>query len=205
MITVRSAQGGAHMNCTQCKKWLIDLIEEVLPPDEELQAKEHIEKCPLCRKEFLRLQNTLSIMESDSMPELSVAKRQALFPLVMERVTHRTAHIHRRNKFIYSFASAFAIIALFIVSIIGFRKQHQTDYYTIFFNPENIMYSDDAAVNEYVLESLIEDRTVISKIHDVADDEWITNSELTSLVEDLSDDEIGALIEKLETLDLNGG
>lgn len=193
------------MNCTQCKKWFIDFIEELLPPDEELQVKEHIEQCPLCRKEFLRLQNTLSIMDSDTMPELSAAKRHALFPLVMERVSQRTAYIHRRNKFAYSFGSAFAVIAILLVSIIGIRNQRQTDYYAVFFNPDHILYSDDSEVNDYLLESLIKDDTIISDVKDVADDEWISNSELTSLVEDLSDDEIGSLIEKLETLDFNGG
>jgi hypothetical protein len=176
---------------------LIDLIEELLPPNDELKVKAHIEQCPLCKKELLRLKNTLSILETDAVPPLSPAKHQALFPLVMERVTQSTIRIRRRYKFAYGFGSAFLVIAIFIASIIGFRKQQQTDFYTVFFNPEHVIYSDDAAVNEYVLESLLDDGTVISEVRDVVDDTWINNSELTSLVDGLSEDEIGELIEKL--------
>jgi hypothetical protein len=205
MTTVQSAPGGVHMKCTQCRQLLVAFIEKLLPPNEELGVEEHIAKCPLCGKELLRLKNTLSVMEQDTLSRLSPAKRQALFPLIMERVAHRSARIRLRNRFAYSFASAFAIISLFIISLIAFRSQQQTDYFTLFFNPQHLIYSDDAEVNEYVLESLIDDGTVISEVHDAVDDAWIENSALTSLVDDLSEDEIGTLIEKLETLDLNGG
>lgn len=193
------------MNCKECRQKLVDLVEGFLSPHEELHLKEHVDQCPSCRKELDRLRNTLSLIEEDAVPPLSAAKRQALFPLVMERVAERTARIRRRNAFAYSFGSVFVLAALLTVSIIGFRRQQHTDYYTIFFNPQQVLYSDDVDVNQYVLESLIGDTTVTTEIRNVADDAWINNSELTSLVEDLSDEEVGALIEKLETFDLNGG
>jgi hypothetical protein len=202
---VQSAPGGAHMKCTQSRQLLVAFIEKLLPLNEELGVEEHIAKCPLCRKEVLRLKNTLSVMEKDTLPRLSPAKRQVLFPLIMERVAHRSARIRLRNRFAYGFGSAFALISFFIISLIAFRSQQQTDYFMLFFNPQHLVYSDDAEVNEYVLESLIDDGTVISEIHHAVDAAWIDNSALSSLVDDLSEDEVGTLIEKLETLDLNGG
>jgi hypothetical protein len=184
---------------------LIEFIEKVLPSDEQRAVQEHIEQCPSCRKQLLRYKNTISIMQTDTVPRLSPAKQQALFPLVMECVRERTLRIRRRNRFVYSFASAFMVLSIFIISIIALQDRHETDYYTLFFNPEHIIYSDDAELNEYVLESLIGDRTVISEVDDAADDAWINSSQLTSLVDDLSEDEVNVLIEKLENLKLNGG
>lgn len=193
------------MKCAQCKSQLVDFVESLLPPEDRLRVEEHIRRCPACRNELSRLQNTLAIMEGDVMPKLAPAKKQAIMPLVMERVTQITARRRRRNKYAYGFASALLLFALFTVAVIGFRNRSQTDYYELFFDPAHLIYSDDSAVNDYVLQSLLDDGTLIAEVREAADDAWIHNSALTSLVDELSEDEIGTLIEKLETFDLNGG
>lgn len=204
-IPFAALQGGTPMDCNECRKRLIDYIESLLPADESSQVTGHIEQCTQCRNELLRLRHTLTIMEHDSIPLLGPAKRQALYPLVMERVAQKTYRIRRRNRLVYSFGSALAIICIFIVSIIGFRSQRQTDYYALFFDPQHVIYSDDPEINSYVLETLIGDDALLAEVHDVARDAWIDNSKLTSLVDELSEEEIGTLMKKLETIELNGG
>jgi hypothetical protein len=193
------------MDCNRCREHLIEFTEGLLSRTEEAQIRAHVEHCRSCQAQLARIRKTLSLIEHDPLPRLSPARKHALFPLVMQNVAQRTRSVRQKRRWSYAFGSALAMAMVLIFSLVAFRNQRQTDYYTVFFNPDRLIYSDDSAINEYLLHSLIEDDATVSDMDIAVNEAWIRNSELDALVDDLSDDEIDKLIEKLETFDLNGG
>ena len=193
------------MDCSRCREQLIEFYEGLLSPVDEGEVRAHIAHCPSCQAQLSQIQKTLSLVAHDTLPHLSPARKQALFPLIMESISQRSRAIRKKRRWSYGLSTACAMAIALILATVGLRNQEQTDYYTVFVNPDRLIYSDDAVVNEYLLYSLIEDDATVSNMRTVVNDAWISNSGMDALVDDLSDDELDKLIEKLETFELNGG
>ncbi len=193
------------MNCEKWSKYLIDYAEGNLSHSEEMTINDHLNTCKACTEQLEKIKATLLIMKLDSIPHLSKVKKQALFPLIMERVQERTLSARRKRMWTYSLSSGFTIILILIISIIGIRNQQKPDYYRVFFNPDRFIYENDAAVNSYLVQSLTEKDTIITDIKEAADEAWIRNTELAALVDALTDEELNHLVERLEAIEFNGG
>jgi len=193
------------MECKKCSKYLIDYADGNLSHSEEMAISDHLNTCKACAERLEKIKRTLLIMKMDSIPDLSKVKKQALFPLIMERVQERTISARRKRMWTYSLSSGFALILILIISIIGIRNQQKPDYYRVFFSPDRLIYEEDTVVNSYLVQSLTEKDTIITDIKEAADEAWITNSELAALVDVLTDEELNHLVERLEAIEFNGG
>ena len=188
------------MNCKIFSNRLMDFVEGLLPHSEEVEMKEHIKYCKACRLKFEKIEKTLMILKEDRVPQLSEAKKQALFPMVMERIEKRII-IRRKRKWVYGLSFGFTLLLVFVISVIGIQNQKRADLYTIFFNPERFVYENDTLVNNYLLESIIEDDTLITIVKTAVNEEWVENSEMAVLINELSEDEINQLVEELRNID----
>jgi hypothetical protein len=193
------------MKCTGFKEKLVDFIEELLPPSQMKEMEIHMEECPTCRRKWEEYTETFGLLSNTEVPQLSEAKKQALFPLVMERIEERILRRKRRMRWILSLSSAAVLIMISFVSIIHIQNQKKSDIYTIFFNPDNFAYEDDPYVNSYILTSLSEEDTTITDIRNAFSDEWAENTNLETIVDELSDEEIDELIEQLKQIEIKGG
>ena len=193
------------MNCEKCSKYLIDYVEGNLSHSEETVINDHLNTCKACTAQLEKIKGTLLIMKMDSLPHLTKVKKQALFPLIMERAEERTISARRKRRWTYSLSSGFALILIVIISVIGIRNQQKPDYYAVFFSPDRLIYEEDTVVNSYLVQSLTEKDTIITDIKEAADEAWIMNTELAALVDVLTDEELNHLVEKLETIEFNGG
>lgn len=193
------------MTCKQCSSLLIDYVEGLLSPPEQDTIEKHLEECARCRKELKELEITFELLRKDNIAPLSRAKKTALFPLVMERVEQKKNIKARRKRWSYVFSFVSAMILIFLISIVVINKRKETGIYTVFTYPANIIYKNDSLIDNYVLESIVETDTIINDIRTDLDDELVENAQLTSLVEQLSEDEVNELVRKLRTIEFNGG
>lgn len=193
------------MTCKDFSNRLIDYIEKLLPLSEMTEMEEHIKKCTECKKKWEEYKETLGLLSSASVPQLSDAKKQALFPLVMERIENRKIMRKRKLKWAYSISTVAVLIFISFVSVVHLQNQRKSDVFTIFFNPENFVYEDDPYVNSYIITSLSDEDTTITDIKNALSDEWAENTNLETIVDELSDEELDELIEKLKQTDIKGG
>jgi hypothetical protein len=191
------------MTCKECSNLLIEYLEGLLPKSKQTLIKKHLGECKQCRNELEKLETTFTIMKKDSIPPLSRAKKRALFPMVMERVEEKAKK--RRKLWRYGLSFASALVIIFLVSLVVINNKKESDIYTVFTNPESIIYKNDSIINNYLLESIVEIDTIINGIRTNLDDELVENTQLASLVEQLSEDEVNELVQKLSTIDFNGG
>lgn len=56
-------------------------------------------------------------------------------------------------------------------------------------------------MNSYLIETFIKDDTLITDIKNAVDEAWMDKSELAVLINELSEEEINKLVEKLKSID----
>jgi len=191
------------MNCKEFSNHLIDFVEGNLSSSEEIRMKEHIKKCDKCRLKLTKIKKTIALLKEDKVPPLGYAKKNALFPLVMERLEERTIIKRKKRKWAYGLSFGFSLILVFIISLMGIRNQRKTDFYAFSINPENFIYENDTLINNYICESLLENDTLILEIEDIINNEWMDSTRLTTLLNELSNDEMDKLEEKLKDVNFN--
>ena len=189
------------MKCEECLRNLLDFVEGLLPHSEVDKIKEHLRHCDACRLNLEKIEKTLKILNEDKVPKLSDSRTGALFPLVMERIEERTLRIRKKRKLVYGFSFGFTLLLILFISVIGIQNRMQKDIYTFSFNPDRFVYESDDDVNTYLLKSLIESDTIITDIRIKVDEELVNKTNLTSLIYELSDEEIDQLVEKLKKTD----
>jgi len=186
------------MNCSNFKNNLPDLLVECLPHSIREEMEKHLRRCGTCRLEYEKMQKTFITLKTDRVPRLSDAKRNTLFPLVMERIEKRTRQVKKR-KFSYALSFGFALILALVFTIVGIKSQKPTDYrYAFMTNLNSLIYQEDSTVTNYIATSLIENDTIISNIKNAIDKDIIEGSKLSSLVTELSSEEVNTLVEKLK-------
>lgn len=189
------------MNCKEFSNRLMDYVEGLLPHSQEVGMNEHIKHCEVCRLRLEKIENTLTILKEDKVPQLSEAKKNILFPLVMERIEERSITRRRKRKLAYGLSFGFTLLLVFIISIISIQNRGRTDIYTLFFNPDRFIYESNSQVNSYLIETFIKDDTLITDIKNAVDEAWMDKSELAVLINELSEEEINKLVEKLKSID----
>ena len=189
------------MNCKEFSNHLMDYVEGLLPHSQEAVMNEHIKHCDVCRLRLEKVKKVLAILKEDKVPQLSEAKKNALFPIVMERIEQRSVTTRRKRKWAYGLSFGLALILVFIISIIGIQNRGKTDLYTLFFDHDRFIYENDTNVNSYLLETFIKDDALITDITNEVDEAWMDKSELAVLINELSEEEINKLVEKLKSID----
>ncbi len=186
------------MNCNGFRHNCLFFLEGQLSRVIEKEMKEHLESCEACKSKYERMKKTFKLLRIDKVPLFGEPRKSALFPLVMEQVEERSKRT-RRRKYAFAWSFGFTMLLALISTIIGIKSQKPMDYqYAFMTNPNNLIYQEDSVVTNYIAESLIENDTLIKDVKTAIDNSIIQGSELSSLMMELSSEEISTLIEKLK-------
>jgi len=117
------------MKCDNMPQYLVSLLYKDLDPEEKKEVRNHLKKCPSCRKAYEELQQTSSILEKweDIEPKMNlVFVREA-----SSRWNTLKESIHRLSwgrRFAFGIPGVFVIMLIFL-SLLHFRAAyHQGEW-----------------------------------------------------------------------------
>lgn len=202
------------MDCKKISFLLVDFYEDVLDTKEKKLVEEHLESCFKCRLKLGEIQKTFEIFEKEKTEKPPDIFWTNFLPEVRKRIEDKRA---TKKAFVVkpeliSFSAT--ILVILLLGVFLFNRDYRSrvesfyledTYYTFYSykssteNLSELLSSEKDLDWTFILseEDEIEDSDLLEK---VLDERYWEESEINTIIEDLSPDELLILENKLEQL-----
>ena len=202
------------MDCKKISFLLVDFYEDVLDTKEKKLIEEHLESCLKCRLKLGEIQKTFEILEKEKTEVPPDIFWTNFLPEVRKRIEDKRA---TKKAFVFkpeliSFSAT--ILVILLLGVFLFNRDYRSrvesfyledTYYTFYSykssteNLSELLSSEKDLDWTFILseEDEIEDSDLLEK---VLDERYWEESEINTIIEDLTPDELLTLEKKLEQL-----
>jgi hypothetical protein len=209
------------MKCKDIRYDYIDYVKGMLSDDKMSMIDDHLTNCESCRKEIEEIKNFSRTLDNYQVSTPNDSFFINFIPRLNERIDGRTKTSYSKKvvNFVLSFSTLSSVIILVIILMQVGHQDITTDTgiaNNVSIENPKIKENEPRTINyeNYVRESLISDTKSKQKIEQKATetfasaalnehgDVFLSRENIASLVNDLSDEEVDQVIEKLKTKDI---
>ncbi len=202
------------MDCKKISFLLVDFYEDVLDTKEKKLAEEHLESCFKCRLKLGEIQKTFEILEKEKTEVPPDIFWTNFLPEVRKRIEDKRA---TKKAFVFkpeliSFSAT--ILVILLLGIFLFNRDYRSrvesfyledTYYTFYSYKSSTERLSELLSSEKDLDwtfilSEEDEIETFDLLEKVLDERYWEESEINTIIEDLSPDELLILEKKLEQL-----
>ena len=105
------------MNCFDIQEKIIDLVLGELSLVDEIQIKQHLQECPMCRQEFQLISECIKTCSMESSETCTCYYQETYWEGFVEDMHHRLEHETPEKKFPFHIVLPIAASALFALTL----------------------------------------------------------------------------------------
>ncbi len=208
------------MRCSECRDRLDDYARNKLSPDQAEKIAAHLTECATCTDEYESLKSLLTLLESEPEQQIDQAELADFLPDVWEKI--ESGKVSPWKGWLYKFATPIAAAILLALVVFKPAIRTMTDYQAStgdttnyiesdYYPAADLSYSDDEVYSESnyyaILSLLFADKSteLIDTLESELDYETIMYSDYRYSLDDLNDEALNYMNEKLNKLYNNEG